>query len=172
MLFESAQAVLGALAGQEAASAFVGSMSSIASNATTNATTSATPTANPMPSDLGSLITFVLSLGALRDWMKIFIIGGLVESARRFVTYLYYALLESFLLTVEIDGDDQAYSWMLLWLSKHERWTKARTLELTSRRYSGRGNNDDEFARGKEINMAPTMGEAHFILFSITWIIN
>ena len=38
----------------------------------------------PLPTDIGSLITFVLSLGALRDWIKIFFLGGLLESARRF----------------------------------------------------------------------------------------
>lgn len=146
MLFEGAQAVFGALSGS-------GQLQDPSANTTASPEASL---AKALPTDLGSLITFVLTLGALRDWLKIFLLGGLLESARRFVYYLYGAILESFLLTVEIDGDDPAHAWMLLWLSKHERWSKARTVELSSRRHNHRG--DSDLPPGKEINLAPTMG--------------
>jgi chaperone BCS1 len=144
MLYEGAQAVFSALNGDDHNTADVVN------------STAAAIAGTPLPTDIGSLITFVLSLGALRDWIKIFLLGGLLESARRFFTYLYSELWEAFLLTVEIDADDQAHSWMLLWLSKQDRWTKARSVELSSRRY-GRGHNDYT-TPGKEISLAPTTG--------------
>lgn len=109
----------------------------------------------PLPTDIGSLITFVLSLGALRDWIKIFFLGGLLESARRFFTYLYSAIWEAFLVTVEIVDDDQAHAWLILWLSKQDRWTKARRVELSSRKH-GRAN--EYPTTGKDISLAPTVG--------------
>lgn len=134
-------------------------------NASAGNFTAGSSTATSIPTDISSLIAFVLSLGALRDWFKFFLLGGLIESARRLVTSLYYQLWEAFLLTVEIDGDDPAYEWMHLWLSKQERWTKARTVELSSRRQTSRHGYSEELPAGKQISLAPTIGSTHTLWY-------
>lgn len=113
------------------------------------------------PNTFASLFSLLLSFGALRDWVKIFLIGGLLESCRRSAYTLYNACVEWFMLTVEISGDDPAYAWLLLWLSKHERWTKARTLELSSSLRTGRGRNYDqpEMPEGQSLMMNPSIGK-------------
>jgi hypothetical protein len=152
MIYEGAQAVFSALNGDNRI---------IADGP--NSTASAV-LGTPFPTDISSLITFALSLGALRDWIKIFLLGGLLESARRFFTYLYSALWEAFLLTVEIGDEDQAHAWVILWLSKQDRWAGARSVELSSRK-SGRGhNNEYPTTSGKEISLAPTAGTKRWIL--------
>ena len=82
----------------------------IASNNDTN-TAAIQP---PRLSDIPSLIAFILSMGGLGDWLKLFIIGGLVESARRLITSAYNALLASFVLTLHFDGDEPPYQWLMV----------------------------------------------------------
>lgn len=157
MLYDGVQAVFSALNGNDA---LLKNLTASTGNSTSTTSSSATGF-NALPTDIASLLTFVLSLGALRDWFKFFLLGGLLESARRLFTSLYTQIWEAFLLTVEIDGDDPAYDWMHLWLSKQDRWTKARTVELSSRRYSNSRHSSgygEELPSGKEISLAPTMG--------------
>ena len=77
---------------------------------------SPTPTiVSPLPlSNIASLLSLILSFNGLGDWLKLFILGGLIESARRLATTAYKSLLESFLITVHFDGDDIPYSWLMV----------------------------------------------------------
>ena len=99
MIPDSVQAILSAVQNATAAS----------SNGTN------TPAASPPQlSDIPSLLTFILSMGGLGDWLKLFIIGGLVESARRLITTAYNSLLASFVLTLHFDGDETPYQWLMV----------------------------------------------------------
>lgn len=69
----------------------------------------ATPTPMTMPSDLSSLIALLFSFSALRDWLKLIIIGGFFETCRRFGFYLYYKLIDSFWITAYLDENDSSY---------------------------------------------------------------
>ncbi len=121
-----------------------------------NTTLIPTPaTASSLPwSDMSSLLTFILSFNGLSDWLKLFILGGLVESARRLVTTAYNSFLESFLITVHFEGDDVPYAWLMVcnftpdlrsvassclvyqvWLSKQGSWTKARSIQVSSNNF-------------------------------------
>jgi hypothetical protein len=166
MLAEGLQAVTGFLSNSGGAHAILsGSMANHLPPSTNS--TVVPPLPSSLPTSLGDvipLLSLLLSFGALRDWLKLFLMGGLLESVRRCVNYLYSAFVESFLLTVEIDSEDPAYQWMLLWLSRHHRWTKARELELLSmenprrhkrRRYDYESVEDDD----QTVMMAPLIGE-------------
>ncbi|KAF8316584.1 P-loop containing nucleoside triphosphate hydrolase protein [Clavulina sp. PMI_390] len=114
--------------------------------------------------NLGSLFTLLLSFGAMRDWFKFVLLGGVLESARRLFTTLYYYLWESMLLTVEINSDDPAYDWMHVWLSKQEKWKKARTVELSSRSHNN-SRYPEDLPEGEKISLAPTVGTTHTLWY-------
>lgn len=158
---------------QSVLAALVGAPALVVDDALNTTNTSSPIIASPtpttvFPADLAALFTFLLSFSALRDWLKFFLLGGLLESARRIVTSLYNQIWESFLLTVEIDGDDPAYDWMHMWLSKQARWSQARTVELSSRSKGfstrrnggGYGDDDDEDSGETKLSLAPSVGES------------
>lgn len=74
--------------------------------------TAASPQAAPvdaLPFALSSLITMFLSFSALRDWLKLIVIGGLIESCRRMCFSLWSHVVESFWLSASFDEDDESY---------------------------------------------------------------
>jgi chaperone BCS1 len=64
--------------------------------------------------DLASLWTFFLSFSALRDWVKLIVLGGALESCRRFASSLWSRLLESFFLTAYFEYEDDSYGNVML----------------------------------------------------------
>lgn len=113
--------------------------------ADTNATEIAgDPTTLP-PLNLSSIVSFLLSFAALRDWLKLIVIGGIIETCRRCGMRLWTTFMESFWLTACFDDSDISYSkcnrtrcnlflklirqtfqlaWALYWLSKQPTWSK------------------------------------------------
>lgn len=93
--------------------AMVSGMVSQDTNATisggaTNETTSAA--AKPAtPTDLSSLLMLLFSFSALRDWLKLIIIGGFFETARRLAFSAYYKVINSFFITVYFEEEDSSY---------------------------------------------------------------
>ncbi|KAJ7705391.1 P-loop containing nucleoside triphosphate hydrolase protein [Mycena rosella] len=96
------------------------------------ATTAATGTALAMPTDLSSLLALLLSFSALRDWMKLAVLGGFIELCRRFVFGGYATLVGAFFITASFEEEDASYSWMLVWLSKQPSWNKARDVQIST----------------------------------------
>ncbi|KAJ6598474.1 P-loop containing nucleoside triphosphate hydrolase protein [Mycena vulgaris] len=103
----------------------------ISANATAAAAT-ATGTPLAMPTDLSSLLTLLLSFSALRDWMKLAILGGLIETCRRFVFGGYHKLINSFFITACFEDQDASYEWMMVWLSRQPSWSKARDVQVST----------------------------------------
>lgn len=62
------------------------------------------------PSDLFSMITMLASFSALRDWLKILLVGGVIETCRRLFFGSWESLIDSFWITVTFDEDDVSYS--------------------------------------------------------------
>jgi hypothetical protein len=79
----------------------------ISADANVNGTTAASPGASP--TDISSLITLLFSFSALRDWLKLFVIGGFFETCRRFAFAFYYKFINSFFITAHFDEDDSSY---------------------------------------------------------------
>lgn len=59
-------------------------------------------------SDLASLWTFIASLGLVRDWIKLFFLGTLLETIRRFAGSAWSGFLDSFFLSATFESDDDA----------------------------------------------------------------
>jgi chaperone BCS1 len=74
----------------------------IASNATA-------PSATNIPSDVSSLIAMLFSFSALRDWFKLIVIGGFIETCRRFIFYAWRTALNAFWITAHFDENDSTY---------------------------------------------------------------
>ncbi|KAF9006168.1 P-loop containing nucleoside triphosphate hydrolase protein [Cyathus striatus] len=106
----------------------------------TNDSANSTATAVPqIPSDLPSLLTFLISLSAMRDWLKLIVIGGFFETCRRFIFSLYYKIYNSFFITAHFQEDDSSYDWMMVWLSKQPSWAEARDVQISTRSFGLNG---------------------------------
>ena len=82
----------------------------LTSNLGTNSTLEAAQaTPVPFPTDLSSLVTFLCSLSALRDWLKLLVFGFVLESLRRLASHFYYKLYDSLFITATFDEDDASY---------------------------------------------------------------
>ncbi|KAJ7217406.1 P-loop containing nucleoside triphosphate hydrolase protein [Mycena haematopus] len=85
-----------------------------------------------MPTDLSSLFALLASFSALRDWMKLVVVGGVIEMCRRFFFGGYAKIVNSFYLTACFDEQDTSYTWMMVWLSKQPSWSKARDVQVST----------------------------------------
>ncbi|TFK29631.1 P-loop containing nucleoside triphosphate hydrolase protein [Coprinopsis marcescibilis] len=102
-----------------------------------NQTHAAAPTVPPIPAtfNLASTLSFLFSFSALRGWLELAILGAIFETARRVLFYVYYKIYDSFFITVFIEDGDQSYDWLLVWISKHPSWKKARDIQISDRSY-------------------------------------
>lgn len=101
--------------------------------------------------NLPTVLSFLLSFSALRDWLKLLVIGGTIETCRRLCMQLWVSFIESFWITACFEERDVSYSkhpisppfythreltpccyvaWLLFWLSKQPKWSKSATLTL------------------------------------------
>jgi chaperone BCS1 len=71
---------------------------------------SATMAPPPTPTDPSSLLVLLSSFTALRDWMKLAFLGGLIEMCRRFVFGGYAQIVNSFYITACFEEQDVSYS--------------------------------------------------------------
>ncbi len=62
-----------------------------------------------LPNDLPSLILFFFSFSALREWLKLLVVGSALEMLRRVVFYAYRKIYESFFITALFEDDDSSY---------------------------------------------------------------
>ncbi|TFK39775.1 P-loop containing nucleoside triphosphate hydrolase protein [Crucibulum laeve] len=128
-------------------------------NATTNGTSAVSvPTPTAMPTDLASLLTFLFSFSALRDWFKLIVIGSVFETARRLVFHFYYKLINSIFITARFQEDDNSYSWMMIWLSKQPAWTEARDVEISTHSFGLSDYEDREGLEGEDEPMSLASG--------------
>ncbi len=72
-----------------------------------NATAAVGSVASFSPLQLPSIISMVLSFSAVRDWIKLLLLGAVVETCRRVLTKSYYGLINYFWITATFDGNDE-----------------------------------------------------------------
>ncbi|KAB5588561.1 P-loop nucleoside triphosphate hydrolase [Ceratobasidium theobromae] len=113
---------------------------------------------------LSSFFTLLMSFSGLRDWLKLFILGGALETLRRTASALWGWALGSFFVTLHLDNDDTAYDWMMIWLSLQPAWAKAREVQISSKDY-GLNRNATVVVPG-EIN---TVGETRSVAYLPTY---
>ncbi|PPQ68406.1 hypothetical protein CVT26_006077 [Gymnopilus dilepis] len=102
-------------------------------NGTTgNATVFSNSSTSAFPTNATSLIQFLISYSALREWLKLLLFGSLLESLRRLGLHLYYKAYNSFFITATFEEGDSSYFWMMLWLSKQPSWRRARDVQIST----------------------------------------
>lgn len=97
-----------------------------------------------VPKDLTTFIGLLFSFSALRDWLKLILIGGFFETCRRLVSSTYSKVVDSFFIRASFEQGDASYSmsfpfllrgpfsnfnlsaWILVWLSKQPSWSESR----------------------------------------------
>ncbi|KAG6865089.1 hypothetical protein C0991_005191 [Blastosporella zonata] len=97
--------------------------------------TSTTPLPTALPTDFSSILTFLFSFSAIGDWLKLIVIGGLIEGARRLFYTSYNKVYNSFFITATFQDGDDSYDWMMVWLSKQYSWSQARELQVSTRTF-------------------------------------
>lgn len=67
-------------------------------------------TALPPPTTISNILAFLFSLSALRDWVKLIVLGGFFETCRRIVFGMYSKLISSFWMNAYFEDQDPCYS--------------------------------------------------------------
>ncbi|PPQ68394.1 hypothetical protein CVT25_007932 [Psilocybe cyanescens] len=80
-----------------------------------------------------------MSTGAIQDTLKLVVIGGTVETARRASVSAWNGFVDSFFLTAHFSQDDYPYDWLMHWLAKQPSWGRSREFEITTRSVNRNG---------------------------------
>ncbi|KAF8460460.1 P-loop containing nucleoside triphosphate hydrolase protein [Russula ochroleuca] len=96
----------------------------------TNATADATPL--KIPTDFSSLFTFIYSFSALRDYLKLIVLGGAFETLRRLYSASYRNLMDRFFITATFESEDSSYEWMMFWLSSRPQFRQFRDFSVST----------------------------------------
>ncbi|KAF9653209.1 P-loop containing nucleoside triphosphate hydrolase protein [Thelephora ganbajun] len=67
------------------------------------------------------------------DGVKLVVLGGTVETARRMASSGWNHFINSFFLTAHFSEEDYPYDWLMLWLSRRPEWQRSREFETTTR---------------------------------------
>ncbi|KAG7089762.1 hypothetical protein E1B28_011416 [Marasmius oreades] len=107
---------------------------SVAEN-TSSASNSSGAFQRDAPNNLSSFIGLFFSFSALRDWLKLIVIGGVIETCRRSLFMLYDKAMRSFWMNAYFEDEDAVYDWMMLWLAKQPSWKNKRDVEISTHTY-------------------------------------
>ncbi|KAI0270734.1 P-loop containing nucleoside triphosphate hydrolase protein [Gloeopeniophorella convolvens] len=120
------------------------------------------------------------------DGMKLVVLGGTVETARRMSSSAWSSFVNSFFLTAHFSEEDYPYEWLMLWLSRRPEWQRSREFETTTNSstpgYYGYREGDNTFAEeeggdeevsGKtrmRVVFQPTSDTTHTIFYRGHWL--
>ncbi|KAI0358732.1 P-loop containing nucleoside triphosphate hydrolase protein [Trametes cingulata] len=124
------------------------------------------------------------------DGMKLVVLGGTVETARRVASSGWYAPtshpLRPFFLTAHFSEEDYPYDWLMLWLSRRPEWQRSREFETTTRSstpgfgsriadnsFGDDDEEEDEGAPGRvktRVVFQPTSNTTHTIYYRGHWL--
>lgn len=85
---------------------------------------------------LKSLVQPLVGTGggsSMVDGVKLVVLGGTVETARRMASSGWNHFINSFFLTAHFSEEDYPYDWLMLWLSRRPEWQRSREFETTTR---------------------------------------
>ncbi|KIK45543.1 hypothetical protein CY34DRAFT_10308 [Suillus luteus UH-Slu-Lm8-n1] len=128
------------------------------------------------------------SANAIQDTLKLVVIGGTVETARRASAGAWHTFLDSFFLTAHFSQEDYPYDWLMHWLSKQPAWGRSREFEITTRTVGRNGltqsttgdleeedEEEDEDAlvhgrRKRKVAFMPSIDTTHTIYYRGHWL--
>ncbi|KAF8966254.1 P-loop containing nucleoside triphosphate hydrolase protein [Flammula alnicola] len=147
----------------------------------TNATLSQNnPEPFAFPTDISSLITLLLSFSALGNWLKLVVLGSVLETCRRLGLHFYYKIYSSFFITARFDEDDSSYDWMMVWLSSQPSWKQARDVQISTRTFGlnssavmieGEEENSSSFVNNnRQLAYIPSVASVHSFWYKRHWV--
>ncbi|KIM75746.1 hypothetical protein PILCRDRAFT_667729 [Piloderma croceum F 1598] len=121
------------------------------------------------------------------DGMKLVMLGGTVETARRVSSSAWSHFVNSFFLTAHFSEEDFPYDWLMLWLSRQPEWQRSREFETTTRattpglsgtRVADNSFGDDDEEEDEEVPgkvktrvvFQPTFDTTHTIYYKGHWL--
>ncbi|KAH7911018.1 hypothetical protein BJ138DRAFT_1101387 [Hygrophoropsis aurantiaca] len=122
------------------------------------------------------------------DGMKLVVLGGTVETARRVSSSAWSHFVNSFFLTAHFSEEDYPYDWLMLWLSRRPEWQRSREFETTTRTttpgFSGSRSVDNSFGDDEDevdedgppgkvktrVVFQPTFDTTHTIYYKGHWL--
>jgi chaperone BCS1 len=127
-----------------------------------------------------------MSTGAIQDTLKLVVIGGTVETARRASVSAWNGFVDSFFLTAHFSQDDYPYDWLMHWLAKQPAWGRSREFEITTRSVNRNGitqsttgdldeeeEEDDSLVHGRKkrkVAFMPSLDTTHTIYYRGHWL--
>ncbi|KAJ7140745.1 P-loop containing nucleoside triphosphate hydrolase protein [Mycena epipterygia] len=133
---------------------------------------------------LRSLVQPLVNGSSVVDGMKLVVLGGTVETARRVSSSAWNHFVNSFFLTAHFSEEDHPYDWLMLWLSRRPEWQRSREFETTTRAAhaaQAQGweadpdleEEDDALTPGKQktrVIFQPTFDTTHTIYWRAHWL--
>ncbi|KIK99120.1 hypothetical protein PAXRUDRAFT_30706 [Paxillus rubicundulus Ve08.2h10] len=129
-----------------------------------------------------------MNTSAIQDTLKLVVIGGTVETARRASISAWNGFIDSFFLTAHFSQEDYPYDWLMHWLSKQPAWGRSREFEITTRTVSRNGltqattgdlEDEDEVEdedalvhgrRKRKVAFMPSLDTTHTIYYRGHWL--
>ncbi|KAI0339718.1 P-loop containing nucleoside triphosphate hydrolase protein [Trametopsis cervina] len=140
---------------------------------------------------LKNLLTPLTSTASpIHDTLRLVVIGGTVETARRASMSAWNGFVDSFFLTAHFSQEDYPYDWLMHWLSKQPAWGRSREFDITTRTVSRHGmtqkttgdledeDEDEESAdfseenhrRKRKVAIIPSVDTTHTIYYRGHWL--
>ncbi|KAG8819120.1 hypothetical protein FRC17_010602 [Serendipita sp. 399] len=150
----------------------------------TNATNATSPSGSLQLSQFAHIATLwniLSSLGMAKDWVKLFALGTVLETVRRFAGSIWSAILDSFFLTATFESNDDAYSWLMIWISRQPIWKRAREVhvstqswgitvsDFTTRGISVPGEGNDDTGARRSLHFLPSFGLSQSFWYRYHW---
>ncbi|KAH6906438.1 hypothetical protein BKA70DRAFT_1287568 [Coprinopsis sp. MPI-PUGE-AT-0042] len=95
---------------------------------------------------LRSLAQPLMAGSSVVDGMKLVVLGGTVETARRLSSSAWSHFVNSFFLTAHFCEEEHPYDWLMLWLSRRPEWQRSREFETTIRSSSSTTSSSSPFS--------------------------
>ncbi|KAI9567078.1 P-loop containing nucleoside triphosphate hydrolase protein [Boletus coccyginus] len=131
-----------------------------------------------------------MNTNAIQDTLKLVVLGGTVETARRASLSAWSGFVDSFFLTAHFNQDDYPYDWLMHWLAKASQpaWGRSREFEITTRTISRNGltqstagdleeedgdEDDDALVHGRrkrKVAFMPSLDTTHTIYYRGHWL--
>ncbi|KAI0924341.1 hypothetical protein AcW1_006482 [Taiwanofungus camphoratus] len=134
-----------------------------------------------------ALKSLLSNTSPIQDTLKLVVIGGTVETARRASVSAWNGFIDSFFLTAHFSQEDYPYDWLMHWLSKQPAWGRSREFDITTRSVSRHGltqstsgdldeeeEEDDDLVLGgrkkRKVAIIPSLDTTHTIYYRGHWL--
>ncbi|KIJ51172.1 hypothetical protein M422DRAFT_26605 [Sphaerobolus stellatus SS14] len=117
-----------------------------------------------------------------QEFVYLFLIGGLIESSRRYWSMVTRWFRNLFCFTAEFENNDEAYLWMMVWLSRQQGvWSKADSVYISTSNW-GRDHHatvalptfdetpEEESDGSRKLTLLPAFGSVVWFKYKGVWI--